>query len=183
MPFFAITGGVLLHHRHQHGRAARRHQDRVAVHPRHRHHVAGVADAAIDRAARARLRASTRPAPTIHRRRPTAARRSGSSPIGPDDGSSEEYEDKLREAQRHASSAAGRFGAVSRGAPRRCVAVQRSAEGAKASQVGPYRVLRCQSPAIPNAIAALLLLYPRPDRPDLRTSISAGPKATRSPTC
>jgi hypothetical protein len=24
-------------------------------------------------------------------------------------------------------------------------------------QVGPYRVLRCQSPAIPNAIAALLL--------------------------
>jgi hypothetical protein len=25
------------------------------------------------------------------------------------------------------------------------------------AQVGPYRVLRCQSPAIPNAIAALLL--------------------------
>ena len=48
--------GVLLHDGHQHGGAARRHQDRVAVHSGHRDFVAGVEDASIDGAARARLR-------------------------------------------------------------------------------------------------------------------------------
>ena len=40
---------------------------------------------------------------------------------------------------------------------RSCPDQVRSGATVEGVQVGPYRVLRCQSPAIPNAIAALLL--------------------------
>jgi hypothetical protein len=74
----------------------------------------------------------------------------------PDDGSIREYEDKLREARNshHLSlDDSVLFLEVRPGDASQFTEVLK-VEGA---QVGPYRVLRCQSPAIPNAIAALLL--------------------------
>jgi len=87
------------------------------------------------------------------------ADRSGSVRIianRPDDGSIREYEDKVREARNshHLSvDDAVLFLEVRPGDASQFTEVLK-VEGA---QVGPYRVLRCQSPAIPNAIAALLL--------------------------
>jgi hypothetical protein len=74
----------------------------------------------------------------------------------PDDGSIREYEDKVREARNshHLSmDNSVLFLEVRPGDASQFTEVLK-VEGA---QVGPYRVLRCQSPAIPNAIAALLL--------------------------
>ena len=74
----------------------------------------------------------------------------------PDDGSIREYEDKVREA-RHSHHLAMDdsvlFLEVRPGDASQFTDILK-VEGV---QVGPYRVLRCQSPAIPNAIAALLL--------------------------
>jgi len=74
----------------------------------------------------------------------------------PGDGSIREYEDKVREA-RHSHHLAMDdsvlFLEVRPGDASQFTDVL-EVEGA---QVGPYRVLRCESPAIPNAIAALLL--------------------------
>jgi hypothetical protein len=74
----------------------------------------------------------------------------------PGDGSIREYEDKVREA-RHSHHLAMDdsvlFLEVRPGDASKFTDVL-NVEGA---QVGPYRVLRCESPAIPNAIAALLL--------------------------
>ena len=74
----------------------------------------------------------------------------------PGDGSIREYEDKVREA-RHSHHLAlddsVLFLEVRPGDASKFTDVL-TVEGA---QVGPYRVLRCESPAIPNAIAALLL--------------------------
>jgi hypothetical protein len=74
----------------------------------------------------------------------------------PDDGSQREYEDKVREARNshhltpddHMLFLEVRPGDASQFTD--ILEVQ-------GVQVGPYRVLRCESPAIPNAIAALLL--------------------------
>jgi hypothetical protein len=74
----------------------------------------------------------------------------------PDDGSLREYEDKVREARNshhltaddHLLFLEVRPGDASQFTD--VLAIQ-------GVQVGPYRVLRCESPAIPNAIAALLL--------------------------
>jgi hypothetical protein len=74
----------------------------------------------------------------------------------PDDGSIREYEDKVREARNshHLSmDDSVLFLEVRPGDASQFTEVLK-VEGA---HVGPYRVLRCQSPAIPNAIAALLL--------------------------
>jgi hypothetical protein len=74
----------------------------------------------------------------------------------PDDGSIREYEDKVREARNSHHlpiDASMLFLEVRPGDASQFTEVLR-VEGV---QVGPYRVLRCQSPAIPNAIAALLL--------------------------
>jgi hypothetical protein len=74
----------------------------------------------------------------------------------PDDGSIREYEDKVREARHshHLSmDDSVLFLEVRPGDASQFTDVLK-VEGV---QVGPYRVLRCQSPAIPNAIAALLL--------------------------
>jgi hypothetical protein len=74
----------------------------------------------------------------------------------PGDGSLREYEDKVREARysHHLSmDDSVLFLEVRPGDASQFTEVLK-VEGA---QVGPYRVLRCQSPAIPNAIAALLL--------------------------
>ena len=49
-------------------------------------------------------------------------------------------------------------------------------------EVGGHLILRSKSPAIPNAIAALLL-YIRDQTGVIHTSTSGGPRATRSPTC
>ena len=74
----------------------------------------------------------------------------------PDDGSVREYDDKVREARssHHLTlDASVLFLEVRPGDASQFTEVLK-VEGV---QVGPYRVLRCQSPAIPNAIAALLL--------------------------
>jgi hypothetical protein len=87
------------------------------------------------------------------------ADRSGSVRIianRPDDGSIQEYEGKVREAQNSHHLSMDDFVLfleVRPGDASQFTEV-RKVEGVK---VGPYRVLRCQSPAIPNAIAALLL--------------------------
>ena len=74
----------------------------------------------------------------------------------PDDGSIAEYEGKVREARNSHHLTVDDsvlFLEVQPGDASQFTEVLK-VEGA---QVGPYRVLRCQSPAIPNAIAALLL--------------------------
>jgi hypothetical protein len=74
----------------------------------------------------------------------------------PDDGSVREYDDKVREARssHHLTlDSSVLFLEVRPGDASQFTEVLK-VEGV---QVGPYRVLRCQSPAIPNAIAALLL--------------------------
>jgi hypothetical protein len=74
----------------------------------------------------------------------------------PDDGSIREYEDKVREARNShhlALDDSVLFLEVRPGDASVFTEVLK-VEGIR---VGPYRVLRCQSPAIPNAIAALLL--------------------------
>ena len=74
----------------------------------------------------------------------------------PGDGSMREYEDKVREARyaHHLSvDDSVLFLEVRPGDASQFTEILR-VEGAL---VGPYRVLRCESPAIPNAIAALLL--------------------------
>jgi hypothetical protein len=74
----------------------------------------------------------------------------------PDDGSLREYEDKVKEARNshHLSlDDSVLFLEVRPGDASQFTEVLK-VEGVN---VGPYRVLRCQSPAIPNAIAALLL--------------------------
>ena len=88
------------------------------------------------------------------RRRATV--RSGSSPIGPIPGLPEEYEHKLREARdsHHLTpDDPVLFLEVRPGDASEFSAVL-EVEGV---EVGRHRVLRCVSPAIPNAIAALLL--------------------------
>jgi hypothetical protein len=74
----------------------------------------------------------------------------------PDDGSIREYQDKVREARNshHLSLDDSVLFLEVRPGDSSQFAEVLKVEGA---QVGPYRVLRCQSPAIPNAIAALLL--------------------------
>ena len=74
----------------------------------------------------------------------------------PDDGSLREYEDKVREARNShhlPMDDSVLFLEVRPGDASQFTDVLK-VEGV---QVGPFRVLRCQSPAIPNAIAALLL--------------------------
>jgi len=87
------------------------------------------------------------------------ADRSGSIRIvanRPDDGSLREYEDKVREARNsHHLTAEDQllFLEVRPGDASQFTDVLE----VQGVEVGPYRVLRCESPAIPNAIAALLL--------------------------
>jgi hypothetical protein len=74
----------------------------------------------------------------------------------PDDGSVREYDNKVREAKNShhlTMDDSVLFLEVRPGDASQFTDVLR-VEGV---QVGPYRVLRCQSPAIPNAIAALLI--------------------------
>ena len=74
----------------------------------------------------------------------------------PDDGSIQEYENKVREARNSHHLTVDDsvlFLEVRPGDASQFTEVLK-VEGV---QVGPYRVLRCESPAIPNAIAALLL--------------------------
>jgi hypothetical protein len=74
----------------------------------------------------------------------------------PDDGSLREYEDKVREARNsHHLTADDQllFLEVRPGDASQFTEVLE----VQGVEVGPYRVLRCESPAIPNAIAALLL--------------------------
>ena len=95
-------------------------------------------------------------ATTVHRGSRPRASRSGSSPIVPAMDRSAEYEDKVREARNShhlTMDDSVLFLEVRPGDASQFTEVLK-VEGV---QVGPYRVLRCQSPAIPNAIAALLL--------------------------
>ena len=131
------------------------HQDRAAVHPRHRHLVAGLEDAALDRAARRTASCSTR-TPTQFIEDADASESIRIIANRPDDGSVREYEDKVREARNSHHLTLDEsvlFLEVRPGDASQFTEVLK-VEGV---QVGPYRVLRCQSPAIPNAIAALLL--------------------------
>jgi hypothetical protein len=74
----------------------------------------------------------------------------------PDDGSLREYEDKVREARNshHLTSDDHLLFLEVRPGDASQFTDVLEIQGV---QVGPYRVLRCESPAIPNAIAALLL--------------------------
>ena len=74
----------------------------------------------------------------------------------PDDGSLREYEDKVREARNshHLTTDDHMLFLEVRPGDASQFTDVLEVQGV---QVGPYRVLRCESPAIPNAIAALLL--------------------------
>ena len=76
----AADAHLRLHDARQHHRPPRRPEDRHHLHRRHRHQLAGVARAALDRAARAGRR-SRRPGPRSFSPTPPAAR-CGSSPTG-----------------------------------------------------------------------------------------------------
>ena len=145
-------------------------------------HVAGVARAALDRAARARLRAR-RGRGAVHRGgRPRRVDPDHRQPAGRRIGPRSTRTSCGRRSESHhlPPDDPVLFLEVQ---PGRRVGVQRGAEGRRASQVGPYRVLRCQSPAIPErdrrAAAATSATGPARSR----TSTSAGPKGIRSPTC
>ena len=96
-------------------------------------------------------------AAAVHRRRRTHGDALRIIANRPGDGSLEEYADKLRggaqtriTCRRMIRCCSSRSAPATRRSSARC---WRS----KGVHVGPYRVLRCKSPAIPNAIAALLL--------------------------
>ena len=93
-------------------------------------------------------------------------RRSGSSPTGPTSGDRDGVRAQAARGARLASPAARRARAVRRGPAGRRVGVQRTGWRCTGVDVGGHHVLRCVSPAIPNAIAALLLYMPRRDRQD-----------------
>ena len=160
---FRADPHLRLHHDRQHRRTAGRPQDRHHLHRRHRHQLDGVAGAAVDRAARAGGR-SGRPGP----QRFSAMRRRGPVRIianRPDTGLPEEYEHKLKEAmESHHLTAddAVLFIEVRPGDVSEFSGVLQ----VSGATVDRHRVLRCVSPAIPNAIAALLLLRARSDRQD-----------------
>jgi hypothetical protein len=87
------------------------------------------------------------------------ADRSGSVRIianRPDDGSQREYEDKVREARNSHHLSIDDYVLFLEVRPGDASQFTDVLE-VQGVQVGPYRVLRCESPAIPNAIAALLL--------------------------
>ena len=155
------------------------HQDRVVLHRRDRGDVAGLTRAAIDRAAGARRRGG-RAARRVHQGS-RGRHRCGSSPTGPNRRCRAEYEHKLREARDSHHLPPDERCCSSRSGPGDVSAFSDRLE-VTGVDVGGHRVLRCTSPAIPNAIAALLLTSATtPAR--FRTPISAGRKATRSPTC
>ena len=152
----AHHAGVRLHDHHQHHRAAGRHQDRRDLHRDDHRHVAGLARAALDRAADPGRRCSTKPRRMfIDRPRPPG--RSAIIANRPDDGDVAEYAAKLREARdTHQLQAVG-AGAVPRSRGRATRRSSATCSKCTGVEVGPYRVLRCKSPAVPNAIAGLLL--------------------------
>ena len=129
-------------------------QDRLVVHRHDHRHVTRVAGAAIDRTAH--------PGREHGRRwRCGSSRKPADAPVRiianrPNTGLPEEYERKLREAQdSHHLSPDERvlFVEVRPGDVSEFTRHLRS----RVSEVGGHHVLRCVSPAIPNAIAALLL--------------------------
>ena len=160
-------------------RATGRPQDRILLH-RHDHpDVAGLAGDALDRAARPGDRGGHARAGRSCRR--PAARRSGSSPTGPTPGCRPSTNTSFaRRATRitccrtiASCSSRCRPGDVSEFSDRLEVT---------GVDVGGHHVLRCISPAIPNAIAAFCST-PVTSPARSRTPISAGRKGTRSSTC
>ena len=153
---------VCLHDDRQHRRSAGRHQDRRDVHRRHRGQLARCPGCCGRRSCacthvrgRRSGRNSSSPTPPAC---PCGSSRTGLIPASP-----EEYEHKLREAcESHhlppeETCCSSR---CSRGTPRTS-AMCCSVSGVT---VDRHRVLRCVSPAIPNAIAALLLYIRDRDR-------------------
>ena len=107
---------------------------------------------------------------------PSASSRTGRTPALPD-----EYAHKLREAQEshHLPPNTRVLFVEVRPSDASAFSEVLKVEGA---DVGGHHVLRCASPAIPNAIAALLLFI-RDQTSRSRTHTSAGPKAIRSCIC
>ena len=112
-----------------------------------------------------------------------AAGQSASSPTGRASGDVAEYAAKEREARDDHSLDDGEPVLFLEVRPRRRLRLHRRARGPRRARSGRYRVLRCESPAVPNAIAGAAAPHPRHDRQQCRTPTSGGPKATRSRTC
>ena len=144
-------------------------------------HVAGLARAALDRAAGPRASSRTSMAHALHPRS-GRRRRSGSSPTGPDTGLPEEYDHKLREAQRVAPPAAGERGAVPRSAAGRRVGVQRTLRGQRRGRGRPPRAA-LREPGDPERHRRAAALHPRRDRHDPARLLRLDRRQSRSPTC
>ena len=147
--------GLPLHDHHEYLRAAGRHQDCVDLHPDDRRNVADLARIALDRVARARAWRPTAMRSGSSRKRPKPGR-FGSSPTGPIRAPTRSIRTSLREAREThylPNDDADLFLEVRPGDVSEFSDILEVRGGA----VNGFRVLRCQSPAIPNAIAALLL--------------------------
>ena len=153
--YLLLTLDLRLHDRRQHRRAPEGIKIAVDVHRRHRHHVDGVARAAIDRAARAR-----RSTPTS--RRAAFIHEAAGAPVRiianrPDTGDCRGVRAQAARGAASRITCRPTSACCSSRSGRATCRSSRDSLTVTGVDVGGHHVLRCVSPAIPNAIAALLL--------------------------
>ena len=175
--------GVRLHDRHQHDRAARGDQDRVDFHRRRSWSPRWC------RARCVRLSfACTDSSSTTWRSRTSTAVASRGRAIRiianrPGTGLPSEYEDKMREASDSHHVPPDDPVLFLEIQPGDASEFSDVLQDRRASRWAATCILRSRSPAIPNAIAALLI-YIRDQTGEIpHVLLRAGPRATRSPTC